>query len=100
MQHSFMKNSNSMINNVFNLILRRSQTSSRSNNFIFGINLKEESLRALFFFWKSGKKKKKKKEKLFVSADRFAATPAYTRETNCSAQALRQIDISRIGNEK
>lgn len=58
MQHSFMKNSNSMINNVFNLILRRSQTSSRSNNFIFGINLKEESLRALFFFWKSGKKKK------------------------------------------
>lgn len=98
MQHSFMKNSNSMINNVFNLILRRSQTSSRSNNFIFGINLKEESLRALFFFWKSGKKEKKKKS--FVSADRFAATPAYTRETNCFAQALRQIDISRIGNEK
>lgn len=71
-----MKNSNSMINNVFNLILRRSQTSSRSNNFIFGINLKEESLRALFFFWKSGKKEKKK-NRSFLQTDLLP--PPHTR---------------------
>lgn len=96
MQHSFMKNSNSMINNVFNLILRRSQTSSRSNNFIFGINLKRRVITSSLLFLEIWKEEKKS----FVSADRFAATPAYTRETNSFAQALRQIDISRIGNEK